>query len=41
MTDESGLRPLPTAPDQRVGSQEGLVPEICAASGTEGGGTQC
>lgn len=36
----SGLRPLPTAPDQRVSSQERLVPEICAAGGAEGGGTQ-
>lgn len=40
MTDENGLRPLPTTPDQRVRSQEGLVPEICAAGGMEGGGTQ-
>lgn len=33
---ESGLRPLPTAPDQRVGSQERLVPQICAAGGDGG-----
>lgn len=34
------LGPLPTAPDQRVSSQERLVPEICAVGGTKGGGTQ-
>lgn len=41
MAGESGLGPLPTAPDQRVSSQERLVPEICAGGGTGGaGGTQ-